>query len=334
MQESVLIQEPSDQSNLSESESDHLDVEDESVQPVVSGEQQHSVITSDRRETVDLPVTTGEKIPKRQRKKPERYGFANICTSYSRDDDITYAEAISGPEKQQWLQAVAEELQSFADNKVWEVVDAPDNASIVQCKWVLKKKFDHDNKVRFRARLVAKGFTQKAGVDYQDTFSPVIRHSTLRLLLAMSVQLDMNVTHLDVTTAFLNGYLKETVFMHPPEGFPVACVNKVLKLKKAVYGLKQSSLAWYQRVEETLCNLGYSKSKLEPCVFIKNHNNGQKTIVGICVDDFLIFSNNNAETDYLIESLNKKLKIKNLGQVKQYLGMRINIDRNSKVTTL
>lgn len=128
---------------------------------------------------------------------------------YSGDDEMTYNDAISGPEKQQWLQAMAEELQSFSDNAVWEVVHAPENVSVVQCKWVLKKKFDHENKVRYRARLVAKGFTQKAGVDYLDTFSPVIRHSTLRLLLAMSVQMNMNVTHLDVTTAFLNGFLKK-----------------------------------------------------------------------------------------------------------------------------
>ena len=275
-------------------------------------------------ETAEMDAENKEK---RVRRKPDRYGV--LHTTSIGEDGMTYAEAISGPERQQWLQAIAEELQSFKDNQVWEVVDAPDNVSVVQCKWVLKRKLDCDNKVRYRARLVAKGFSQKAGIDYQETFSPVIRHSTLRLLFALSVQLGMDITHLDVTTAFLNGHLKENIFMYLPEGFPVKdSQSKVLKLKKAVYGLKQSSLAWYKKVDETLYSLGFIKSKLEPCVFMKTHDNNKKTIVGLYVDDFLIFSNCKFEADSLIEALSQKFKIKNLGQVKQYLGMRINIDKN------
>lgn len=131
-----------------------------------------------------------EETLKRPRKKSSRYGHANMtCTTTTiGEDSLTNEEAIHGPEKQQWLQAIAEELQSFDDNQVWETVDALDNASVVQCKWVLRKKYDCDGKVRYRARLVAKGFSQKADIDYQKTFSPVITHSTLRLLLALSVQ--------------------------------------------------------------------------------------------------------------------------------------------------
>lgn len=324
--------------------SDYLDVENKSIQTEGGSEKllrsdnalhtsEENTNPTDAADTY-LPRMVTEENKKRQRKKPERYGYANICNTSIGEDEMTYAEAISGPEKQQWLQAMAEELQAFEENQVWEIVDIPDNKNVVQCRWVLKKKFDCDSKVRYRARLVAKGFTQKAGIDYQETFSPVIRHSTLRLLFALSVQLDMDITHLDVTTAFLNGHLKENIFMHLPEGFSVKDSNKVLKLKKAVYGLKQSSFAWYKRVEETLCNLGFTKSKLEPCVFIKNHSNNRKTIIGIYVDDFIIFSNNKAETSYLIEVLNQKFKIKNLGQVKQYLGMRINVDKKSNSITI
>lgn len=218
-------------------------------------------------------------------------------------EEIVFSEALEGPEKEQWKRAIAEELQSFKDSEAWELVDNPGDVTIVKCRWVLNKKYDVDNNVRYRARLVAKGFTQKPGVDYQETFSPVIRHSTLRLLFALSVQYGMDVTHLDITTAFLNGNLKENIFMYIPEGLIVKGSNKVFKLKKAIYGLKQSSLAWYEKVEETLCNLGYCKSKLEPCVFIKNHNNNSiKIIVGIYVDDFIIFSNNKSESDSLIKA--------------------------------
>lgn len=165
----------------------------------------------------------------------------------------------------------------------------------------------------YRARLVGKGFTQKAGIDYQETFSPVIRHSTLRLLFAISVQLGMDITHLDVKTAFLNGHLKESIFMHLPEGFPIINSNKVLKLRKAVYGLKQSSLAWYKRVEEILCKLGFRKCRLEPCVCVKNHSDNKKTIVGLYVDDFLVYSNCKSEN---------------------YLGVIVNINKSTNVITL
>lgn len=289
-------------------------------------------------ESTELGDSEHEKRSVRIRKKPERYGYSNMCADIGvkvLDDasDLTVQEALAGPEKEQWLSAIREELDCFSENDAWELVDAPDSGAVVKCKWVLKKKYC-DGKVRYRARLVAKGFTQRPGVDYQETFSPVIRHSTLRYLFALSVQLNMDITHLDVTTAFLNGHLKENIFMQLPECFPIADCNKVLKLKKAVYGLKQASLAWYDRVKETLCNLGYVKSKIEPCVFMKNCNNGKKVIVGIYVDDFLIFSNDNCETDSLIKALSNNFKIKNLGQVKQYLGMRVNVNRKSNVVTL
>lgn len=288
-EESVVKHEPLNKS--SSSESDYLDVED--IEPEASGEDLNSIGTTsapqDTEKASEISTTPVQEVPdKRQRRKPDRYGFANACATAAAEDGLTYAEAISGPERLMWLQAMAEELQSFQDNQAWEVVDTPSNASVVQCKWVFKKKFDSDNKVRYRARLVAKGFTQKAGIDYQETFSPVIRHSTLRLLFAISVQLGMDITHLDVKTAFLNGQLKESIFMHLPEGFPINNSNKVLKLRKAVYGLKQSSLAWYKKVEEILCESGFTKCKLELCVFVKNHSDNKKTIVGLYVDDFLV----------------------------------------------
>lgn len=109
------------------------------------------------------------------------------------------------------MSAMKEELQCFKENDAWELSDAPKDGRLVQCNWVLHKKYDSKNKVRFRARLVAKGFSQVEGVDFTETFSPVVRHTTLRLLFALSVQLDLDLTHLDVTTAFLNGTLEETI---------------------------------------------------------------------------------------------------------------------------
>lgn len=270
----------------------------------------------------------------RERKGPQRYGWLVDENIHDDGSDLTLQEALEGPEKEQWLNAVNEELQSFNDNGAWELVDAPKSGTIVKCKWVLKKKYDSDNKVRFRARLVAKGFMQKQGVDYSETFSPVVRHTTLRMLFALSVQLGLDVTHLDVTTAFLNGELDETVYMHKPDCFSSPeCDGKVLKLKKAIYGLKQSSRAWYRRVDDCLVSIGYKRSNIEPCLYIKTKCN-KKTIVTLYVDDFFVFSNDTVETTYLKDVLSSHFKIKDLGELKQCLGMSVKIDKTNGVITL
>lgn len=161
---------------------------------------------------------------------------------------------------------------------------------LVECRWVFKRKVDSENHVRYRARLVPKGFTQKFGIDFHETFSPVVRHSTLRMLIALAVNLKLEIAHLDVASAFLNGELHEQVFMKQPEGFIApGQETEVLKLHKAIYGLKQSSRVWYQRVEVVLSNLGYQRSKYEPCIFPKRNQNGGLTIIALYVDDFFIF---------------------------------------------
>lgn len=272
---------------------------------------------------------------KRQKKQPDRYGFSNMCLSSTvpASEEITFSEALHGPESEQWKRAMTDEMQSFEDNDAWELMENPGNVSIVKCRWVFNKKFDVDNNVRYRARLVAKGFSQKPGIDYTETFSPVVRHSTLRLLFALSVKIGMSITHLDVTTAFLNGVLKENIYMSLPEGFANKSGGNVLKLKRAIYGLKQSSLAWYERVKDCLSKLGFKNSEYEPCLFAKN-NGKIKIIIGLYVDDFLIFSNNEAETDKLKNVLGSEFKLKDLGPVRQYLGMRINLDKNNSVLTV
>lgn len=241
---------------------------------------------------------------------------------------------MSGPEREHWKKATEEELQSFKDNEAWQLVDAPENGTLVKCKWVFKKKYEVDNKVRYRARLVAKGYTQVAGVDYEETYSPVVRHSTLRLLFALSVKLGLSVSHLDVTTAFLNGNLKENIYMEKPEGYTVEnCNDKVLLLRKAIYGLKQSSRAWYERVDDCLTKEGFKKSQLEPCLYTKMYND-VKVMIALYVDDFFVFSNSELETSKITNVLSKNFKIKDLGQLRQCLGMRVTIDKDKNVIKL
>lgn len=225
------------------------------------------------------------------RKQPERYGFSNLCTSSPEvsSDPSSVREALESPDRNSWIEAMRDELQAFEDNDAWAPVDAlPSDKTLVQCKWVFKKKVNSDNSVRYRARLVAKGFTQRPGIDYEETFSPVVRHSTLKMLFALSVQLNLDITHLDVKTAFLNGYLKEDIYMVKPDINFDKKKKVIVKLNKAIYGLKQSSRSWYERVEQCLCELGFKKSKLEPCIFTKM-NDEVKIIIALYVDDFFVF---------------------------------------------
>lgn len=274
-------------------------------------------------------------LPKRVRRAPDRYGWIGFGTGNCEYDmgDVSLEDALNGPEKERWLEAVQDELKCFDENNAWELVDDPKSGTIVECKWVLKKKYDSENQVRYRARLVAKGFTQKEGIDYVETFSPVVRHTTLRLLFALSAKLGLDVTHLDVKTAFLNGDLEETIYMRKPECLNINDQNKVLKLNKAIYGLKQASRAWYKKVDACLLKLGYKKSKLEPCMFIKNTKKG-RNIVTLYVDDFFIFSDDLNETINLKKVLSNQFKLKDLGPVKQCLGMSVNIDKEQGEITL
>lgn len=139
------------------------------------------------------------------------------------------------------MKAMQEEIESFQENNVWELVDKTKDSKVVGTKRVYKLKRDPDSKIEYyKARLVAKGFSQREGIDFEDTFSPVVRHSTMRLLFALAAKFDLDILHQDVTTAFLNGDLKENLFLKPSKGMNVPA-NKIFKLKKAIYGLKQSA---------------------------------------------------------------------------------------------
>lgn len=266
---------------------------------------------------------------KRTRRKPDYYGTANMCVEDVTGEQISLDEAMSGPEKVQWKCAINEELKAFSDLDTWELVDRPNNGTVVKNKWVLKKKHSSDGDVRYRARLVAKGFAQRKGIEFTETFSPVLRYSTLRLLFALTVQLNLKMNHLDVPTAFLNGFLDENVFIEIPECFSSLenYDNKVLKLKKAIYGLKQSARAWYSRAEDCLLQLGYRKSKYEPCLFIKCDND-VKMFVALYVDDFFVFYNCKNSYLQLKTELTNKFNIKDLGPIKQCLGMRVNVKKD------
>ncbi|KAG7303823.1 hypothetical protein JYU34_010719 [Plutella xylostella] len=249
-----------------------------------------------------------------------------VMLSHGCDEPMTVSEALNGPEAKHWLTAMQDEYQSFLDNKCWNLAEPIEGQKPVRCKWVFKKKYGLDGKLlRYKARLVAKGYTQKYGLDYDETFSPVIRHSTLRSLFAVAAEFEMDINHLDVKTAFLNGDLKENVYMEQPEGFQVkGSEGKVYKLNKAIYGLKQASRSWYEKITDVLLNkLKFCRLSSEPCVFFQK-NDDELMILALYVDDILLFTVPNSKQKIKIkQQLMNEFEMKDLGEVHQFLGMRV-----------
>ena len=156
-------------------------------------------------------------------------------------------------ECKEWLRAMREEIESVLKNETWILVKNPLTQKIISCKWIFKKKIEvgQTESVRFKARLVAKGFTQEEGVDFNEVFSHVVKHKSIRILLALVAKYDWVLHQLDVKTAFLHGDLEETIYMRQPEGFEVAGnEGMICLLKKSLYGLKQSSRQWYIKFDE------------------------------------------------------------------------------------
>jgi len=162
------------------------------------------------------------------------------------DEPNSYMEAMAGPEAAKWKEAMDSEIQSMYDNQVWNLVENVPGRKTVGCKWIFKKKTDMDGNVHtYKARLVAKGYSQTPGVDYDETFSPVAKIKSIRVLLAIDAFHHYEIWKMDVKTSFLNGKLVEDVYMVQPEGFvSIEYPNRVCKLEKSIYGLKQAPRRW------------------------------------------------------------------------------------------
>ena len=186
-------------------------------------------------------------------------------------------------------------MKALQINHTWDLVSRPSNANIGNSKWVFRTKFLSDGSIkRFKARLVAKGYTQLPGLDYMDTFSPIVKASTVRVVLSLAMSHKWPLRQLDVKNAFLNGILHETVYMEQPPGYvdhhpPL----RVCKLKKALYGLKQAPRAWFQRFSSFLLRLGFSCSRAYTSLFVFNWKDDLIYLL-LYADDIILIGNNSA----------------------------------------
>ena len=203
-----------------------------------------------------------------------------------------YQEAIS---QQCWHDAMRDEIAALKLNNTWEIVDTLANVKPIGCKWVYKIKRNSDGSVeRYKARLVAKGFSQVEGIDFFETFSPIVKMTTVHVILALASIYRWDLQQLDVSNAFLHGDLSEEVYMSIPPGLQGHGSPRCCKSKKSLYGLKQASRKWYEKFSTLLMSSGYQQAHSDHSLFVK-HYNGTITALLIYVDDIVLTGNSLTE---------------------------------------
>ena len=281
--------------------------------------------------------------PQRRRRPPARYdeelyNVEDLTADISEPRNIK--QAWSGDHCIQWKEATDSEYDSLISNDTWELVPLPEGKNVVGSRWVFKVKRDENGSVeRFKARLVAQGYSQAEGIDYHEVFSLVVRNTSIRTLLALANTCDWEVHQMDVHTAFLQGDLDEEIYMKQPDGYTdEENPNHVCKLKKSLYGLKQAARCWNSAIDGYLKSDGYKQVEADPCLYIKSvkQQNGKINfvILSLHVDDILLFSNDIVMLNKEKKSLGRRFKIEDFGEVNHVLGMLVKRDRKSRILTI
>ncbi|CAK9813843.1 Retrovirus-related Pol polyprotein from transposon TNT 1-94 [Anthophora plagiata] len=268
--------------------------------------------------------------------------------------EVSIEEATRGSDADEWNDAIASELESILRNDTWQLVDRPERETVIGSRIVLRNKRRADGTLeRRKARIVARGFAQRPGVDFDDTFAPVARIESIRILMALAAERGMNVEQLDVTTAYLNGVLNEKILMELPKhigkGLEKLAMNesphsdvrdkaremianlqsgdKVCLLNKSLYGLRQAGRCWNDRLCAILGKFGAKKSSADSCIFFKGHGRNL-LIIATYVDDILVASEDDSEICRLKRFLSKEFDVKSLGRVEYCLGIEFRQDED------
>ncbi|GJW08305.1 putative RNA-directed DNA polymerase [Tanacetum coccineum] len=236
-------------------------------------------------------------------------------------EPTSFTVANNSPE---WRQAMKEEYDALMKNGTWSLVPRASTTNVVDGKWVYRLKRDKNGAIiRYKARFVAKGCRQQPGIDFHETFSPVVKSTTIRAVLSLAVTNDWPLRQLDIQNAFLHGNLKEQVYMKQPPGFiDPQRPNHVCLLHKSLYGLKQAPRAWFERLSKALFDLGFKGSKTDPSLFIYSRGDTLLYIL-VYVDDIIVTGNNKGTIDNIICQLGSAFALKDLGPLNYFLGIEI-----------
>ncbi|GJZ00774.1 retrovirus-related pol polyprotein from transposon TNT 1-94, partial [Tanacetum coccineum] len=223
-----------------------------------------------------------------------------------------------------WIESMQDELNQFERLQVWELVPRPEGKNVIALKWLWKNKCDAENiVVRNKSRLVAKGYKQEEGIDFEESFAPVARLEAVRMFIAFAAHMNITIFQMDVKTAFLNGPLKEEVYVSQPEGFiDSEFPNHVYRLKKALYGLKQAPRAWYDKLSSFLIEHGFNKGIIDPTLFTRRHG-GDILLVQVYVDDIIFGSTNPDFLKRFANLMKNNFEMSMMGELKFFLGLQV-----------
>lgn len=262
--------------------------------------------------------------PQRTKKMPEKYKdfvvYVNTCDANIPEN---YEEAINNSESGKWKKAMQSEINSLERNGTWELVDEPIDKNIIEVKWIYTIK----SSGIYKARVVARGF-QQMFEENEEIYSPVARMTTLKVLLSTACVRGWYIEQMDVETAFLNGNIKSEVYIYPPDGYDVE-PSKVCLLKKALYGLRESPRDWYDCINSFFCSINLKRSAYDYCLYTGSVDNTKVYII-LYVDDLLITGENKKSINKVKQMLSDRFRMKDLGCVKQYLGIDIDYNREEK----
>eukprot|EP00253_Pinus_taeda_P010898 PITA_10898 len=296
-------------------------------------ETDHQEVPTDGSQPIEEVPETFLRRSTRIKRPPRRYDDYVTSVAFTANDDepLCYQEAIEGSKSDKWKAAMKDEMMALGKNGTWDLVELLKDRKTVGCKWVFKlKRGVNDMEDRYKSWLVAKGFSQKASIDFHEIFSPVVKIVSIRIVLALVALLELELQQLDVKTAFLHGDLDEEIYMEQLEGFVQHCNEKfVYRLKKSLYGLKQSPRQWYKKFDSFLLSQKYVRSEYDHCVYFKQFNNGILIILVLYVDDMLLASKSIEEINRLKAQMARTFDMKDLGVAKQILGMEILRDKSN-----
>jgi len=293
----------------------------------------------------------------RPRKQYHIQDAANLAEEELFLAEISLVDAMRGEQSGEWIQAITTEMKSILKNETWTITDRPADRNIIGSRIVLRNKYKQDGTIeRRKARIVAKGFAQRPGIDFKESFAPVARLGSIRAIIALAAEKEMKVHHFDVATAFLNGKLDEEVYMEIPEYTTEALreivstkhtddvirrkASKMLKqleggdkvclLKKAIYGLRQAGRCWNDRIDKEVREFGARKSTADSCVYIKG-NGDDLMIIALYVDDILVASKSEKQISNFGRFLASKFELTCLGKIKHCLGMEF-LSKNGEIS--
>jgi hypothetical protein len=259
---------------------------------------------------------------------------AEQANSVSGPEPRTFKQAMHCPQSDRWRDAALLEYNTLVENGTWEIVDLPEGQKAIGSGWVFKVKHNQDGSIeRFKARLVAKGYSQRPGLDYNESFAPTFRPATLRIIMALAATEDLELRSVDITSAFTNGDLDEEIYMKQPEGFHIGSANQVCRLRKSLYGLKQSARQWNKKLHSVLTGLDFKRIESDRSVYI--YSNGEvRIIVPIYIDDITLASKSPSAIDKYVQLLSQHFKCRDLGPTRFLLGVAIERDRPTRTLKL